>query len=411
MTSFETVAEAQEYVRHIIDVPVTEHKEAIAESVQFHAFPYGLADGRFTNVYDISYRKGEAIPAIHVHDRLLSVYDFARSHGGSVVSSGGFFFLAGVTSGMPRQLSLNLAIANGELLSLPVLDREAVFCNGHMLFARPVRSLGTLSINGCELSWSGSLTDYETDAKVFGNGNAIITHQRNEATGSVRVLDERSRFTPPIEHDDIVDIGFVARGDGTFEGRDASTTGGVDIFAHDVVVRCHQRYLTKDPEMWVHTIDAVPIDSSMLGALSVGPMLDTPDFNAHSINRDKSLSDKPPFLERPMARTVLYETEDGKIHIRLYDGRPGSDVFPGVTPTEVVEAICAEGNVVWGCFLDPGQTAKLCVRTGDNIESLGNRHYLKWPTEPGENTFGFQRSVGPQRAQLQYNREYETAYR
>jgi hypothetical protein len=85
-----------------------------------------------------------------------------------------------------------------------------------------------------------------------------------------------------------------------------------------------------------------------------------------------------------MARTVLYETEDGKIHIRLYDGRPGSDVFPGVTPTEVVEAICAEGNVVWGCFLDPGQTAKLCVRTGDNIESLGNRHYLKWPTEPGE---------------------------
>ncbi len=371
-------------MQNIVDVPVVERREAVGQGVQFHAFSQELSDGRFTNVYDISYRKDEARPAIHVHNQLTSVYNFAKSHSSNVVTGGGFFFLADIASGLPRQLALNLAAVDGKVRNLPVIDREAVVLNGRNLSAELISSLGVLSINGRELSWSGSLTSYETEAKVFGNGNAVITHEYDEATGSVRVLDERSRFTPAIKSEGMVDIGFIAWGDGTFLGKETSLTGGVDIFAHDVVVRCSQKYLTEDLEMKVHTIGSIAVDGPVKAALSVGPMLKTPDFESHPINKDSALGGKPPFLERPLARTALYESEDGTVHVRLFDGRPGSIICPGVTPSEVSEFIQAEGDTAWGCFLDPGQTAKLCVRLNSSVESLGNRHYLKWVAKPGK---------------------------
>lgn len=43
-----------------------------------------------------------------------------------------------------------------------------------------------------------------------------------------------------------------------------------------------------------------------------------------------------------------------------------------------------EGPVAWGCFLDPGQTAKLVVRDGNELASCGNMHYLKWPQIPND---------------------------
>jgi len=349
----------------------------------FNASSLELGGGRFTNVYDVNYRAGHVTPAIHVHDQLTSVYDYAQGHDRKVVTGGGFFFLSDHGSGSPRQLALNLAIVGNTIRNLPVVDREAVLSDGRNLSTAPVQALGMFSINGKELSWSGSLTDYKTDAKVFANGNVVITHEYSEETGSTRVLDERSRFSPEMEDSDMVDVGFVARVNGAFRPIERSKTGGVDIFAHDFVVRCNERYLSGTSELQVHTVGDIVVDD-MRGALSVGPMLETSDFAAHPINRDAALGGKPPFLERPLARTALYETEDGIVHVRLFDGRPGSEVCPGVTPSEVVESVLGESAIKWGCFLDPGQTAKLCVRTGDEVESLGNRHYLKWATKPGD---------------------------
>ncbi|HCH33962.1 MAG: hypothetical protein UY35_C0019G0007 [Candidatus Saccharibacteria bacterium GW2011_GWC2_48_9] len=383
MISFETAAEAQAFVRHKVDVPILERRESISEGLEFHAFTLELEGGQFTNVYDVSYRKGDLAPAIQVHDQLTSVYDYAQGHDNNVVTGGGFFFLSDHGSGLPRQLALNLAAVDGRVRNLPVMDREAVLSNGHNLSATHVQALGTMSIGGKELTWSGSLTSHATDAKVFANGNAVITHEHSEETGSTRVLDERSRFSPDMEDGEKIDVGFISRANGTFVPMERSKTGGVDIFAHDFVVRCHERYLAGTPEMQVHLVGGMAVDA-MRGALSVGPMLSTGDFEAHPINKDASLGGKPPFLERPLARTTLYETEDGTVHVRLFDGRPGSEVCPGVTPSEVVKSVLGETAIAWGCFLDPGQTAKLCVRTGDEVESLGNRHYLKWATQSGE---------------------------
>ncbi|HEU4966341.1 MAG TPA: hypothetical protein VFT53_02575 [Candidatus Saccharimonadales bacterium] len=386
INNFPTAAEAQAYVRKRVDVPTPAYREDIGGGVSLRAFSQDLGNGRFTNVYDMSYQTGKTTPVVQIHEKLTSVYDFAVSapqyRGASI---GGFFFLADRYGRSPRQLALNLAIAEGHVRSLPVIDREAIVVDNGVLVARQVHALGALSINGAELSWSGSLTNHETDCKVYGNGNAIITQEQCKATGSIRVLDETSRYTPLLaKGSEKVDIGFIAREDGIFVAGERSTTGGVDIFAHDMVVRCHERNLANDLEMKVHTIGSVAVSSVVQGALSVGPMLTDKNFEQHPINRDASLGSKPPLLERPLARSVLYETESGSVHIRLYDGRPGSETFTGVTPNQAAYFVQAEEKLAWGCFLDSGQTAKLCARTSTEIASLGNSHYIKWPDRAGE---------------------------
>jgi hypothetical protein len=114
-------------------------------------------------------------------------------------------------------------------------------------------------------------------------------------------------------------------------------------------------------------------------------MMDETDFESHGVNKDASLGSKPPFLAAcRLARTALYETVDGDVHMRLFDGRPGSENFTGLTPSEAVEIIREESEIVWGCFLDPGQTARLNIRTDGGVQSFGNRHYLRWPRRPDE---------------------------
>ncbi len=385
MVAFETLTEAQTFMQDTVDVPVLARREDIGRGLSFRAFPLDLEGGGFTNVYDISFREGDVTPTIHTHTELTSVYEIARRElSPMAVTGGGFFYLADTGSAVPRQPALNLAVSNHRVRSLPVVDREAIVCENQRISASHIPALGVLSLNGYELSWSGSLTSHDTDIKVFGNGNTVITHQYSEATGSIRVLDEASRFTPEIKDDDVIDVGFIAHEDGLFVSQETGK-GGVDIFAHDMVLRCHERYLLDNQTMRLLTIGGLALGAPLRGALSVGPMLTPQAFEDHPINRNMSLGGKPPFVERPLARTAMYASADGTVHVRLFDGRPGSEVFPGVTPSEVVANVTEDDDIAWGCFLDPGQTAKLCVYGGDgNINSFGNRHYLKWAKAPGE---------------------------
>lgn len=384
MTKFTTAAEASMFLGGHADVPTVECYKRITAGLLFHAYAQKLEQGKFTNTYDISYRRGSVASAVYIHDRPVSTYDFLKCASRNVVASAGFFFLVDTGSSRPRQSALNLAVANGRVRSLPVVDREAVVSDGKNLSAAFVKARGMLRVNDYQLSWSGSLTSYESDVKVFGNGNSVITHQPNVVVGKLRVLDERSRFTPLMPASDLVDVGFIANKNGVFEPAERSIVGGVDIFAHDIVVRGNARYFASRPlTMTIQTIDSLTV-GEVQGAMSVGPMLDTVDFNKHPINVDASLGSLPPFIERPMARMVLYETKAGVVHLRLFDGHPDSSTFPGVTPTQAVELIRGEDAIAWGCFLDPGKTAKLCMRTPERIMSLGNARYLNWATRPGE---------------------------
>jgi hypothetical protein len=383
--SFETAQEAQVYIRDQVDTPV-DRKEVLNDKLDLRAYAHGLPSGGFTNIYDISYRPDVA-SAICVSDELRSVYSHAQENPRNVATvSGGFFFLADQCEKLPRQLALNLAIADGRVRSLPVVDREAVITTNGRLSTSKILAWGELSINGVIRSWAGSKTDHEADCTVYGNGNSVIAHQRHESTGSVRVHETSSRYTPVTEDKDLVDIGFLAQPDGSFMSAGLKGGGGLDIFGYDVVLRGNRAVLPagKALNMKVRNVGSLVIDRSLQGAFSAGPLLSESNFEQHAINSDSSLGSVGPFLERPLARTALYETDDGVVHVRLFDGRPGSETFPGVTPSEAVAMIREDNFVTWGCFLDPGQTAKLNVRHDEGVTSYGNRHYLKWATKPGE---------------------------
>ncbi len=387
MYSFDTDKSAQEFVRGRVDKPTIERVEDLGGGISLRVYPQELdeSEGTFTNIYDLSFRAKDVHPSIELHDQLTSIFDHVKTHSDiRAATGGGFFFLADRTSAMPRQLSLNLAMQDGQLHGLPVVDREALLVESERLSTEYIQAIGVLGLNGVEVSWAGSLTKHEADAKVFANGNSVITHVHNDETGSVRVLDESSRYTPVIDTDDTVDIGFIRREDGAFVGINSSSTGRLDIFRHDVVIRTHERHAHGElPIMRILTLGAKAIDGSLRGAMSVGPMLDTQNFTTHPVNTDLSLGGSPPFLDVPLARAVLYETSDDFVHIQLFDGRPGSSVFRGVTPNQAIQLVMDNSDSVRGCFLDPGQTAKLVVRGSEDVESYGNTHYLKWPQGPG----------------------------
>ncbi|MBH2007461.1 hypothetical protein I8H83_02570 [Candidatus Saccharibacteria bacterium] len=385
MYSFESNQVASEFVRSRVDVPAVTRSELIGNDMRLEVASYDLGGGKFTNSYDISFLSESGQPNIEISQGLASVFERAREDPSlRVVTGAGFFFLVDQVNAVPRQYALNLALQDGQLHSFPVADRESVFVEkGRMSYER-IEALGALSLNGVELSWSGALSEHDTDVRVFSNGSSVITHVRNDETGSMRVLDDSSRYTPEID-DDYVDVGLIRREDGVFVGVTTSASGGVDILTHDVVLRAHERYIHGEiPDMRVHTVGRIALDGAVQGAISVGPMLDEKNFSLHSINNDKSLGSRPPFLEVPLARTVVYDTDDGHTHIRLFDGRPGSPIFPGVTPQQAVDLIGGKEVIATGCFLDPGQTAKLAVKETDEVMSYGNTHYLQWPQLPGE---------------------------
>jgi hypothetical protein len=384
MQRFHTFEEAQSFISSAVDSPVSTSTVIIQPGVSLTRSTIEMEDDRFTNSYDLTFNGNDHQAEIVAFDALTSVYDFmteSDNHNYHAAAAGGFFYLADKASGSPRQLALNLSISRGHVRSLPVSDRESVIAGHNNLEVRFLVSLGSLSLNGRELDWSGSLTDYDTELKVFSNGNAKINREQDPITGSARVLDDSSRYTPVIGHDDYIDVGFIGRDRNNFIGVSGSTTGGVDIFAHDFVLRCPQSYIEGNSELEIHTIGGLALSRFEGGAFSAGPALNIADFHNHPINRDKSLGNRPPFLETRLARTVLYKSDDDLTHIRLFDGRPGSQTFSGMTPNETVTQLLSEKGVEWGCFLDPGQTAKLCIRSEDQIEEYGNRHYLRWPNE------------------------------
>lgn len=386
MRSFATVTEAQAYISQRIDVPVRESQTELRAQVDFHAFSLAMGNGQFTNVYDVSAPAAHAETSIHVHTKPTDVYSFANHQQiPAATISGGFFFLADEYGRAPRQAALNTAIHNGNIRSLPVVDREALTINQGAISGQQLAALGELSIGDRTHSWAGSLTKHEAEFRLFGNGNATIRHVAAAQTGSRRVLDESTRFTPKLNEEGMVDIGLIHTQANHFVRTTISRQGGLDIFAHDAVLRGPAEVLTSaTDEVIFRSLGNLALDKPSLSAISVGPSLHTADFSAHPINADHSLGDKPPFLDVPMARTMLYRTDDDRLHLRLFDGRPGSPVFPGVTPAEALKLTEDEGTITWGYFLDPGQTAKLCIQAMGRRFSFGNAHYLQWPSAPGE---------------------------
>lgn len=368
-----------------VDRPVATQVSEIRGTIKLRTWAHTVGEAMFCNVYDITWEPGSATARVDISTRPVDGQAAGHSAGALVTAPAGFFFLADRCSGLPRQSSLNLAISGGQIRSLPVTDREAVLSRRSTLSAGYVRARGLLVLDGTTLTWAGSRAPRSADCYVYGNGNAVICHQSDPVTGALRVLDEASRLTPPIAADGtMTDIGFMSMADGGFRAVATSPSGGMDIFTHDLVLRCPADFTRPrcPNRAEILEIDWLRCNDLPDAAVSAGPSLDCPDFTAHPVNHDGSLGSRPPFTGRRMARMVLFADSQNRVHLRLFDGRPQSRAFPGVTPAEARETIARDTAYRWGCFLDPGQTAKLWVHGENGMTSYGSRHYLRWPDNP-----------------------------
>ena len=379
---FDTPEEAARFLTPLIDRPVETSRVEVAPHIRFAAETLDRGD-TFTNSYTVSWRR-PAAARIVVAEPPTSAVEFAREHGSAVTTTGGYFFLADRCRFRPRTLSLNLAIRDCQVLSLPVATQDALVSHDGVLSVVEVPARGELSIDGERLRWAGARTAVGGDAQeidcfAYGNANCVIVHQADPRNGKVRVFQEDSRLTPEIVDRRWTDVGFARTPDGHFTAADRSDAGRLDIFAHDVVLRCPRALARPGAPMTVHTVGPL-VPETVQGAISVGPALSYADPGSHPLNHDRSLGSFPLLRERPSTRLVFYTTVDGWQHLRLFDGRPGSATFPGLTLDEVVATVKGGGDVVSGCLLDSGHTSKINVRRDGSVHTFGNRHYLRWPT-------------------------------
>jgi hypothetical protein len=384
MRHFSSLEEAATYLGPLLDQPVPAARLELTPDIHFQARPVWLG-ATFSNSYTVSWRKPTGA-RIFVTDPPISTRAFAQQSGSVVTTTGGFFFLADNCRFRPRMLSLNLAIQEGRVLSVPVATQDALVSRDGSLSVVEVPARGELSLGDHRLHWAGSRTRFTADCYVYGNANSVILHQPDERTGKIRVFQEESRFTPKILDNGWSDLGFAATADGCFEAVTRSDTGRLDIFQHDLVVRCPRVVARQGSGLELDTVGPLAPRDRLQGAISVGPSLSYPDPYTHPLNDDRSLGSFPLLRERPSTRLVFYQTADGWQHLCLFDGRPGSPTFPGLTLDQAISTVSARGDLVSGCLLDSGNTSKLNVVRDSRLETFGNRHYVRWPS-PSEPRF------------------------
>lgn len=386
---FKTPEKVAHFMDTYLDHPCDTEEAAISPGITRTSHAIDLGNTQFTNAHRISIKPASLDMDVRVSPKPVGVNEVLGRHE-RLAASAGFFFLADQASQVPKQAALHGAIAEHLIYGLPLQNRELLELHGNnTVSARVAQAVGTLSIAGQELVWAGSLSAHDHEVSVFGSGNARIVHQETDH-GIIRVLEEESKFTGKLKKSNLADVGCVRNPHtGAFTISHVRSAGKMNIFDHDLTLRVPATLARRGAEVTIDTLDGTPL-TELRAAVTTGPaLLGTESFAEHPINGDTSLGTMPPFIHRRMARMAIFGTSDGLTHLQLFDARPGSKRFVGVTPDEAKAAITSEfNNLAWGCFLDPGQTARLAIRDGKQLQTYGNRHYLDKPTSlPGPHTW------------------------
>lgn len=372
---FPTVRAAAEALGPLLDRPAASEDVGITDGVRLRVDSLTLPGGRFTNRYRLSWRP--PLGGLRLLPARTAASAYAASHPALwAVSTGGFFFLADDCARRPRCLSLNLAVEDGVVHSLPSADQEALIrTGGGGLTVSVVAARGGLRIDGVPLRWAGVRSPHPAACRVSSNADVVISHVSDPDTGRRRHLLPGSRFCAPAP-DGSVNLGLSRLAGRRFRAV-AAGTAPLDTFCFDLVL-CAPRG-AEGSRVDIDDIDGLSPEG--LSAISVGPSLHFGDLGRHPLCRERSLGSTPLLLHKPSSRLVFYTTPDGGEHLCLLDGRPGSVICPGATVQEALALVHRDAEVVCGCFLDSGHTPRISVRTAEGWRNLGNRHYLRWPTE------------------------------
>lgn len=387
---FDSLAEIDAYMAANIDKAATPGTVRLDDNVLLTTSTHKTGRTTFTNIYDLQWAtNGSVLAAINFHTPTKSITNIIANDASiSAIINGGFFYLADKDTESPLHIPLNLAVENGMVLGLPIIDREALVVQAGVLEGRTIQARGSLQIGGeTPQTWRGSRTAHHAQSTIFNLGNVHVHYVDDPYLETLRQVDNTSRFTPIIKAGTpLMDLGVVQRGD-QLVIVEQDWGGSLDLFKYNFVLRCARSPKAKDmmgKSITIRTIDDLLV-RDIRSALTTGPALDAVDFSGHNVNFDLSLCDKPPFVDRRTARLVLLRT-DTAYHVVLFDSRKGSATFSGVTPSETRDIVHAMfDDIVWGCFLDSGLTAKIAVRGhADGVRTFGNRHYARLPKKPND---------------------------
>lgn len=385
---FDSVAEMDTFMATTMDRPIKPRTTTLTGGMRMVAKTRKTGLTTFTNIYDLQWsHQGSLRAVVNCHTPTQSITKtIANEASMAAIVNGGFFYLTDKDRDNPQHVALNFAVENNVLLSLPIIDREALIIMNNTMRARVIQAQGVLHIGDRKFRWRGSRTEHSADCTIFNLSNVHVHYVDDARFGTMRQLDSTTRYTPIITvGTPQMDLGIVEQ-DGKLVVAAQDWGGSLDLFKYNFVIRCPRASSSENmigQTVIVDTVDDLKV-ADIQGALTTGPALDAPDFNNHNVNFDLSLCDKPPFIDCRTARLVLLSTQD-TYHLVLFDSRKGSETFAGVTPTEVRDSIREMyGPIVWGCFLDSGLTSKIAVRHAGTIQTFGNRHYTRWPKSSDE---------------------------
>ena len=366
-------------------IPTKEEVCELAPGVIFERKVITFPDGAFTNSYETTSDSGSS-NAVSITS---SGYPFSIKR--SLINdkhllastNAGFFFFADEATRHPIDPTYNLCVRNGHIIGLPSSDSPAMYVNGQDLEAREILAKGIMNIDGEPYEWSGAKRqDGTTGITLYNSSCCTIEHMDDGAGGTKRVLNESLNYTPVDTSS--FDLVIKIRPDGLLYIEDIHEEGGTELFSGNFILNIkgigRDRFKigsTVNPE----TLDGLNLDS-LSSAVSIGPNVH--HFNKendHPINHVASLGSKPPFTQRRMARTVVCKDNEGRIHLRIFDGAPRTSNFQGVTPKELASIIPQE-DVQWAFNLDPGQSSRMAIReSNSSVKTYGNTHYLRLPQD------------------------------
>lgn len=338
-------------------------------------------NGSFVNYYDISADSNISIELFSV-DTPIHLKRLLQNDPDTVaVTNGGFFYLADEHSKQPQNSNYQLNVRSDGIHSLPSADRSFLYIEDGELRIKEIAATGTITMDGTSYSWRGAQSNHEAQGVLYTSASAVITQETSSVTGSKRVSS--LIYTP--ENENMIDI-VIERTQSNSLIVEAIRPSGESLVQEGVGVL----QISADIPVEIGTIITIPnIDGLNPNLISAGFCIGPNVFhfsnnNDHEINHDTSLGTNPPFDLTRIARHIIYKDSEGKIHTRLFDGVPKSNVCRGVTPQEVAN-IFETMSVKWAYHLDGGQSAKLVTRETNQTDSIkkiisyGNKHYVRWP--------------------------------
>jgi len=361
----------------IIGKKIPKKSEKLINSVTFTQESIELDDRCFTNSYDLSYdtRDSLTLPSIRSRASPFALYELFNNKNVVGAINAGFFYLVDECCQYPQQAAYDLCIRDNQIFGLPLADRAALLEVDFKLFTRKLNATGTISIDGKDFTWKGlkSHKNEGTDFILFNSSFCSVKHKECPKTGTKRILEESSIYTPLDESITDVLVGYDRE---NLIIKRIKRGGLCNIFDGNFVLRfannrncCFKVGMKVKPKF----VDGQNLDLVNSG-ITIGPSVYHFENNDdHEINHDTCHgSKKPTYSERKLAMSMIYEDMANKIHLRIFDGVPAIENFTGITAKEIGHII-PRNETKRAYLLDPGQSSKMVVREGrSGVVAYGN---------------------------------------